>query len=102
MARIFYNYAMSKRVLCPKCHHIGKPAGKKRGSVKIELVGWFLLFPLGIPYTLWRIFSKIPVCNSCGHDMLIAENSIVGQRLIAKMENRIAPAEHSEKEPIRF
>lgn len=72
------------RVICPKCDYTGLPAKKKRGSGRTEMLCW-LMFPLGIPYTLWRMFGKIPVCKGCGHDMLIDEESPVGQRMLERI-----------------
>lgn len=75
---------MAKRYICPKCQHIGLPGRKKRGSAGAEMFGW-MVFPLGVPYTLWRMFNKIKVCKMCGHDPLIEEDSIVGQKMIDKI-----------------
>lgn len=75
---------MAKSFICPKCQHIGKPGKKKRGSAGVELFGW-AVFPLGVPYTIWRMFSKIPVCKMCGHEPLIDEQSVVGQKLMEKI-----------------
>lgn len=75
---------MAKKYICPKCEHIGLPAKKKRGSAGAEMFSW-MVFPLGVPYTLWRMFSKIPVCKMCGHEPLINEESLIGQKLIDKI-----------------
>lgn len=71
---------MARQYICPKCHHVGKAAGKKRGSGKAEFMGW-MMFPLGVPYTLWRIFCKQPICRACGHEILIDLTSPVGECL---------------------
>lgn len=76
---------MAKKIICPKCEYIGPAGKKKRGSTKVELIGWVLLFPLGIPYTIWRMFGKIPVCKSCGHDILVDADSPVGRRMEEKI-----------------
>jgi len=76
---------MPKRIICPKCEYIGVAALKKRGSTKMELIGWLVLFPLGIPYSIWRMFGKIPVCKNCSHDLLVDEDSIVGQKMMEKI-----------------
>ncbi len=78
-------------IICPQCHYIGKAARKKRGSTKVEFGAW-LLFPFGLPYTLWRMLSKIPICRHCGNDLLIGVNSAVGQKLMAKLnEDLLSP-----------
>ena len=89
--------------ICSQCHVAGRPARKKRGSGKVEFSLW-LAFPLNLPYTLWRMATKYNVCAACGSTLLIAENSIVGQRLLAKMEEGAAPilgqAKRMEREAI--
>jgi len=72
---------MAKRIICPQCNYIGPVGTKKRGSGKMELIGWTLLFPLGIFYTLWRAFGKTPICKGCGHDTLVDADTPVGRRM---------------------
>ncbi len=79
---------MFKKYICPTCGFMGKAGGRKRGSGSMEFRAW-LLFPLGVPYTLWRIFCKQKVCRSCGSEILIDQDSIVGQRLITKWEDNL-------------
>lgn len=81
---------MAKRYICPKCENIGLPAKKKRGSAGAEMFAW-MVFPLGVPYTIWRMFSKIPVCKMCGHEPLINEESLIGQKLVDKIYGLDAP-----------
>lgn len=78
------------QMICSKCHHLGRPAKKKRGSGKVEFFMW-MSFPFGIPYTLWRMVSKYPVCAQCGSQMLIIADSTVGRRLLAKSLEDMAP-----------
>lgn len=80
--------ALFKEYICPTCGYMGKAGGKKRGSGRLEWNLW-LLFPLGLPYTLWRIFCKQRVCKSCSSEILIEQDSVVGQRLMAKWEENI-------------
>ena len=84
-----------KRIICPKCEYVGLMAKKKRGSPKVELFGW-AVFPLGLPYSIWRMFGKTPVCKACGHSPVINEDSIVGQHLLEKIY-KLPP----ESEPIK-
>lgn len=76
---------MAKQFICPTCHHIGKPAYKKRGSLGGDLRAW-MIFPFGVPYTIWRMLSKEKVCKSCGGGGLIDEYSAVGLRLMAQLD----------------
>jgi hypothetical protein len=86
-----------KKIICPPCRYVGKPLLKKRGSTKVDIIGW-CCFPLGIPYTLWRMFGKIPLCPHCKQEAIDAETA-VGKRLMQKMEdnlvNSIAGSGHS-------
>jgi hypothetical protein len=69
--------------ICLSCKSIGKPKKKKPGSKAIAGLAW-TVFPLGLPYTLWRIFGKYSVCGQCGSTTLAAIDSPVGQRLLAQ------------------
>jgi len=68
-------------IVCIKCRYVGKASRKKLGSTKTEAIGWSV-FPFGIPYTLWRMLSKKPVCPSCGGEFIIKTNTIAGHRLV--------------------
>lgn len=70
---------MAERI-CLECSYIGTPARKKRGSGKMEFVMW-MLFPLGIPYSLWRMAHKYPVCRHCGGRQLMDTASQIGNKL---------------------
>ena len=70
--------------ICTKCHHIGKPKRKKRGSTKAEFFCW-LLFPFGLPYTFWRMLSKYNTCRYCDDQFLISVNSPSGKKLTKLM-----------------
>jgi hypothetical protein len=78
------------QMICSKCYHLGKPAKKKRGSNKVEFFMW-MSFPLGLPYTFWRMLTKYPVCSQCDSPMLIVADSTVGRRLLAKNLESMAP-----------
>ena len=67
-------------ILCIQCKFIGTPGRVKRGNYHVERIGW-MLFPLGVPYTLWRMFSKKPVCRQCGSEMVVPADSIAGLRM---------------------
>ena len=74
--------------ICPDCQYVGKPLRKKRGSTRVEFSMW-LLFPLGLPYSIWRMLSRYNVCRHCGNGLLIDTQSAVGKKLVAKMEEDI-------------
>jgi hypothetical protein len=89
---------MARNVICPSCEYIGPPKKKKRGSGKIELMCW-LMFPLGLPYTIWRMFARYPVCRICSNEMLLEEDSIIGKRVLAKVEAEMASIKPIQKKP---
>lgn len=67
-------------IVCVHCKYAGRPGKRKRGSTWLEALGW-MVFPLGLPYTIWRMFSKQPVCKQCGSDVTVRADSIMGLRL---------------------
>ncbi len=71
--------------ICLKCSNIGKPKRLKRGSGKTEFVAW-MCFPFGLPYTFWRMLSKMPVCKSCSEPFIEPVTSPVGMRMIENIE----------------
>jgi hypothetical protein len=75
--------------ICTICHYVGMPKTAKRGSGKIEKFGW-MIFPLGLPYTLWRIVSKIRTCRHCGCPV-VPVNSNEGRRLEAMEMAALGP-----------
>jgi len=68
-------------IVCIKCQYIGRAKKKKRGNTKTEAIGW-AFFPLGLPYTIWRMFSKKRICPNCENDFIISADSVAGQRLV--------------------
>ncbi len=71
--------------VCTQCHYVGQFKRKKRGSTKTEVIAW-LLFPLGIPYSLWRMCNKIKVCPDCESDLLVSSDSALGKRILDNMD----------------
>lgn len=59
---------------------------KKRGSGRLELTGW-LLFPLGIPYTLWRMTHKMMICSQCDSEELADRNSAIARKIAPALED---------------
>lgn len=64
------------------------------------MLGW-AMFPLGLPYTLWRMLSGTKTCRNCGSEALASLLSPVGQRLYAAVEKELedAPAKTPEEAP---
>lgn len=67
--------------VCATCHYDGPPRRVKRGSEAVDR-GLWLVFPLGVPYTLWRILSKRRLCRHCGSHDLHPVTSAMGKRLM--------------------
>ncbi|NDF12110.1 MAG: hypothetical protein EB060_04780 [Proteobacteria bacterium] len=70
-----------------ECKYEGPARKSKRGSKKLEVIGW-MMFPFGLPYTIWRMVTKIKVCKHCGGQSLLPLSSDAGKRLseIARQE----------------
>lgn len=93
---------MSLRV-CTRCHYVGTPRYVKRGSNRAAFGAW-LIFPFGLPYTLWRMFSKIPECSECGERLLVKVDSPLGTRIIEADEaerNGATPAPLPMRKPMQ-
>ncbi len=71
-------------MICSKCHYFGRPAKNLRGTPAMAKMAWFI-FPIGVPYTLWRMFHKKTVCKQCGEHELIDGESPVGLRLMEEI-----------------
>ena len=84
-----YNIRMDM-MICLQCQYYGRPAKKKRGSDGTAFAAW-AVFPIGLPYTLWRMLTKVPVCKECGSDTLVDVASASGARLMARMVGEVAP-----------
>jgi hypothetical protein len=80
----FCHHSRMKRIVCMQCRYFGNPVWKKRGSSGAETVAW-LFFPLGIPYTLWRILSKRKVCKQCGGTHIVDMDSPSGEMMMNKI-----------------
>ena len=69
-------------MFCVRCNDYGAPKMKKRGSDKLAVFAW-LCFPFGLPYTIWRMASKYPVCPYCENRALVDADSPAGKRLMS-------------------
>lgn len=87
-----------KIMICTRCKDYGRPARKARGSNGLAIAAW-LVFPFGLPYTIWRMFSKIPVCKQCQSTELVDAESMVGIRLMAAMIGEEIPPESTQESP---
>ena len=75
--------------ICIKCEYVGKPKTRPRGSDKLSKLGW-LVFPLNVPYVLWRMLTKHKFCRHCGSDSVIPANSLEGTELTTKLEAELS------------
>lgn len=69
-------------IVCTDCKYYGCPNHKKPGSDGLALAAW-LVFPLGLPYTLWRVGFKTAICKQCAGSHLVDAQSPSGRKLIA-------------------
>jgi hypothetical protein len=68
--------------ICTQCRYAETPRTRKRGSKGMETVAW-MLFPFGLPYTLWRMLSKTRECRHCACTAVVKLKSPMGKRLLA-------------------
>ncbi len=80
-----------KQYVCTACHYLGRPGKKKRGSGKVEMFCW-AVFPLGVPYTIWRMVTKINICKQCEKETVVDSESAVGVRIMEKIDEDLIAA----------
>lgn len=68
--------------VCARCHYDGPPRRIKRGSTRTEAMMW-MMFPFGLPYTFWRMLTKIPQCRHCDSRDIYPVTTAMGKRLLA-------------------
>ena len=68
-------------VVCKQCQHFGRPKKRKRGSDGLAMASW-LVFPLGLPYTFWRMLTRYPVCSQCGSGDIHDVESKIGSLMM--------------------
>ena len=74
--------------ICIECQYVGRPKYKKRGSDKLNRVGWFV-FPLNVPYILWRTLTKLKSCRHC-NGQVFSVTSLEGSHLVATLDAELA------------
>lgn len=75
--------------ICSKCYYEGKPRKRKRGSGKTEFFMW-MIFPLGLPYTFWRMLTKTSECANCGSSMIADKKNAIGMMITRRLEQEIS------------
>ena len=73
---------------CPICGFHGKVSKNAPGSFGLELVLWIVIFPVGIIYSLWRLFGKHECCPACGNPNLIDANRYTVPRCRVETHNQ--------------
>lgn len=75
---------MQQSYVCTNCYHVG--AGKKSGSLLLELALWLICFPVGIWYSLYRSKHRHGDCPQCkGSKTMIPAATPRGQELLQKV-----------------
>jgi hypothetical protein len=85
--------------ICIKCEYVGIPKRVARGSDKLSKIGWFI-FPLNLPYVLWRMLTKRKFCRHCGSDSVFPVTSLEGAELTTKLEAELSSVKLKPKEKV--
>tara|TARA_B100001123_G_scaffold449911_1_gene617450 strand:- start:3172 stop:3534 length:363 start_codon:yes stop_codon:yes gene_type:complete len=67
-----------------QCEYFGQPKKLKRGSTGVETAAW-MVFPFGIPYSMWRMLTKRKVCRECGTTNVLDADSPEGELRLNKI-----------------
>lgn len=62
-------------LFCKSCGHSGSSRIRTQGSIAIEIVLWICFIVPGVIYSIWRMTTKRPVCESCGSNDLVPPDS---------------------------
>ena len=74
----------TEKLICGDCKGITNLRTGKRGSSLIEkLLFWTLFFP-GIIYGIWRNRAPKKICQYCGSDFLLPNDSLLIHELLKK------------------
>ena len=76
-----------RAMFCTTCGHEGPDRMQTRGSMGIEILLWLLFIVPGLIYSLWRLTTRRPVCQSCGGASLVPPGSPVAVKMRAELAN---------------
>jgi hypothetical protein len=85
----------SKDYICSQCLNIGAPKRIKRGTRGMEVLLWSL-FPLGVPYTIWRMLTKYNGCKQCSSTEIVLLASSYGQKLLMRYDREVLGVDTSK------
>lgn len=77
----------SEEYICADCLTVAAPKQKKPGSKQVEIILWSIIPVICLPYTLWRMFGKKPVCRRCDSYNILSAKTPEGQKLLEKYLN---------------
>lgn len=63
---------MSNKSHCSHCGSDADPLVIRRGSVRTQVILWFMLVLPGFFYSMWRESTKRTVCSVCGSEDVAA------------------------------
>jgi len=75
---------------CTTCGHIGASRSTTRGSIFIEIVLWLCFLVPGLIYSIWRITTRTPACESCKSFTVVPLTSPVGKRIAQERIKEVA------------
>lgn len=77
---------MAVEHICPNCGNIGAPKWLMRGSTRMEIIIWVVLFFPGPFYSFWRRLGAERKCNFCGYVGMLPLTTLEGHELKQKIQ----------------
>lgn len=79
--------------ICKNCGFCGEEKTVVKGSLGAEIALWILglltaglLLLIAIPYSIWRLCSKIKACPKCGAQNMLPLDTPAGKELAEKFK----------------
>ena len=79
------------KYICTNCEYQGKRKIIKAGSRTFEIIMWVVFLIPGPFYSLWRWIGQKYVCPKCGKENMVKENSLLGKKLVDKINEDLSP-----------
>lgn len=61
---------MMNNMHCSDCGHTGHPEETYKGSIRTQIILWFMLIIPGLFYSMWRQGTRRRICPHCGSEAL--------------------------------
>lgn len=75
------------KMICKNCGYKSLPEKGSNGNFWIGLIFWIIGFCftpflfIAVPYTIWGVFGKKPICPKCDSSNLVSLDSPIGRSL---------------------